>query len=399
MDERLHTLFDASGAGDGLALVAVGGYGRAELSPRSDVDVVLLHEPGVKESVVRAVADAIWYPLWDDGVDLDHAVRDTRQMRRAAADDLRAALGMLDLRHVAGAEALTSELRSQTLGDWRRGARTRLPELQQAGQRRAQQSGDLAHSAVPDLKESRGGLRDGVVLRALVATWLVDVPHAEAEACRSALLDVRDALHDVAGRATDRMAPELVPDVAERLGMSPPELSRHVRLLGRRTAHLSQLTWRRVDQLEAPVRCARLRRRTRTPQLDHLGPGVARLSGEAVLAPDARLADDATLSLRLAALAADQHLLVAPSTAARLARLAPDLPDPGRRRHGATSSPCCRRVGRWCRCGRSSSWRGGRPLAARVDGRRLPALGGDRPSLHRRPAQPRGLRGSREPRP
>jgi [protein-PII] uridylyltransferase len=328
MDARLRELFDASGAGDGLALVAVGGYGRAELSPRSDVDVVLLHEPGVKEPVVRAVADAIWYPLWDDGVDLDHAVRDTRQMRRAAADDLRAALGMLDLRHVAGNDAFTSHLRSQTLDDWRRSARTRLPELRGTGRRRVEQSGDLAHAAVPDLKESLGGLRDGVVLRALVATWLVDVPHAEAEACRSALLDVRDTLHEVAGRATDRLAPELVPDVAQRLGMSPDELSRHVRLLGRRTAHLSQLTWRRVDQLEAPVRVPGLRRRARGPQLLHLGPGVASLSGEAVLAPDARPGDDAALSLRVAALAAEHHLLVAPSTAARLARLAPDLPDP-----------------------------------------------------------------------
>ena len=328
MDERLRTLFDGSGAGDALALVAVGGYGRAELSPRSDVDVVLLHEPGLREPVVRAVADAIWYPLWDDGVDLDHAVRDTRQMRRAAADDLRAALGMLDLRHVAGNDTLTSQLRSQTLGDWRRSARTRLPELREVGRLRVEQSGDLAHAAVPDLKESHGGLRDGVVLRALVATWLVDVPHAEAEACRSALLDVRDALHGVAGRATDRMAPELVPDVAEQLGMSPPELSRHVRLLGRRTAHLSHLTWRRVDQLEAPVRVPALRRRSRAPQLAHLGPGVGSLSGEAVLAPDARPGDDAGLSVRLAALAAEHHLLVAPSTAARLARLAPELPGP-----------------------------------------------------------------------
>jgi [protein-PII] uridylyltransferase len=164
------------------------------------------------------VADAIWYPLWDEGIDLDHAVRDTRQMRQAAADDHRAALGMLDLRHVAGNGLLSSHLRSQTLADWRRSARGRLAELRAAGELRAERAGDLAHAAVPDLKESRGGLRDGVVLRCLVATWLVDVPHAEAEVSRAALLDVRDALHEVAGRATDRLAPELVPDMARLLG-------------------------------------------------------------------------------------------------------------------------------------------------------------------------------------
>ena len=60
---------------------------------------------------------------------------------------------------------------------------------------------------MPDLKESEGGLRDATVLKALVATWLVDVPHVDLERCRLALLDVRDVLHDVAGRATDRVAP------------------------------------------------------------------------------------------------------------------------------------------------------------------------------------------------
>ena len=70
--------------------------------------------------------------------------------------------------------------------------------------------GELAHASVPDLKEAEGGLRDATVLKALVATWLVDVPHVDLERCRLALLDVRDALHDVAGRATDRVAPEML---------------------------------------------------------------------------------------------------------------------------------------------------------------------------------------------
>ncbi len=69
--------------------------------------------------------------------------------------------------------------------------------------------GELAHLSVPDLKESEGGLRDATVLKALVATWLVDVPHVDLERSRLALLDVRDALHAAAGRATDRVAPEL----------------------------------------------------------------------------------------------------------------------------------------------------------------------------------------------
>ena len=72
---------------------------------------------------------------------------------------------------------------------------------------------------MPDLKEAEGGLRDATVLKALVATWLVDVPHADLERSRLALLDVRDVLHDVAGRATDRVAPDAWGDLAAGLGL------------------------------------------------------------------------------------------------------------------------------------------------------------------------------------
>src|SRR5690606_13732515 len=113
-----------------------------------------------------------------------------------------------------GDEQLALGLRSTALSDWRRDARRRLPELRAAGRDRAERFGELAHAAVPDLKESVGGLRDGVVLRALVATWLVDVPHAEAEACRAELLDIRDALQEVAARRTNRLLPELLPDLS-----------------------------------------------------------------------------------------------------------------------------------------------------------------------------------------
>jgi [protein-PII] uridylyltransferase len=336
MDRRLRELFAAAGGDAGLALVAVGGYGRSELAPFSDLDVVLVHDPGIKPDVVASVADRTWYPLWDDGVDLDHAVRDTRQMRQAAADDLRAAIGMLDLRHVAGDEQLSHALRSAALSDWRRDARRRLPELAAAGRDRTERFGELAHSAMPDLKESVGGLRDGVVLRALVATWLVDVPHAEAEGCRAELLDIRDALHAVTERRTNRLAPELLPDLAEALAATPEGLARHVRALGRRVSHLSLLTWRRIDQvLERPRRrSAGPRRRsagrppTRRPELIPLDRGVARVGGEVVLTAEASPPDDPGLSLRVAALAAERGLLVAPSTAGRLARSAGPLPEP-----------------------------------------------------------------------
>src|SRR5680860_744836 len=79
-----------------LALVAVGGYGRTEMSPFSDIDVVLLHDTAVGLDTVGEIAQQLWYPIWDKGLDLDHSVRYVEQMRTMAADDYRAAFGLLD---------------------------------------------------------------------------------------------------------------------------------------------------------------------------------------------------------------------------------------------------------------------------------------------------------------
>jgi len=324
-DARLRGLLDAAAPGSsGVALVAVGGYGRRELSPQSDLDVVLLHAAG--RSDVASVAEAVWYPLWDEGVRLDHSVRTLDEMDGAADADLRTFLGLLDARHVAGDPDLTLQLRSRLLARWRADARARVGDLREEGRVRAVRSGDLAYAAVPDLKESRGGLRDGVVLRALVASWLVDVPHTELERCRRELLAVRDALHLVAGRPGDRLLPELAPEIAAVLGVEDATtLQRRVRALGRRMAHLSTLTWHRVDDVVTARRRASGARR---PSLVPLTDGVARSGAEVVLEGRARVDRDPLLMLRAAAAAAERGLMLAPSTATRLAREGAGPPEP-----------------------------------------------------------------------
>jgi [protein-PII] uridylyltransferase len=307
----------------GCALVAVGGYGRRELAPYSDLDVVLVHEPDVEPG---DAATKVWYPIWDSGAKLDHSVRTTDEMLEAADRDLRVALGLLDLRHLAGDPNLTLRLRSAVLTRWRRTARDRLPALRDLVTRRHELLGELAHMSVPDLKEAEGGLRDATVLKALVATWLVDVPHVDLERSRRSLLDTRDALHDVAGRAGDRVAPELWDDLSERLGLADGAAAqRHVRELGRRITHLSRLTWRRVDGVIAGPRAAGSARR---PELVIVEPGVALSGREVVLAPDARPGSDPSLLVRAAAVAAERDLELAPATAVRLVAECPPLPDP-----------------------------------------------------------------------
>jgi [protein-PII] uridylyltransferase len=236
------------------------------------------------------------------------------------------ALGLLDARHLAGDPAVTLRLRSALLAQWRRDARQRLPELRDMVRQRVERLGELAHASVPDLKESGGGLRDATVLNALVATWLVDVPHSDLERSRQALLDVRDALHAVAGRASDRIGPDMWDDLAEALGHdSAAATQRAVREIGRRTTHIARLTWRRVDGVLAP---ARPRPRTAGPVLRPLGGGLAETGGEVVVRREARPGVDAVMLLRAAALAAERELILSPHTVARLVREVPDLPDP-----------------------------------------------------------------------
>ena len=87
------------GASRGVALVALGGYGRRELSLQSDLDVLLLHDG---RSDIGSIADAVWYPVWDTGVKLGHAVRTPKEALALAADDLDSMTALLQARHLAG---------------------------------------------------------------------------------------------------------------------------------------------------------------------------------------------------------------------------------------------------------------------------------------------------------
>ncbi len=321
-DELCADAFATAGCPDvGVALVAVGGYGRQELAPFSDLDLVLVHDTAVEAG---EWAGRIWYPLWDSGATIDHSVRTVEEVLAQAAADLRVATGMLDVRHLAGDPNLTLRLRSAVLTQWRRDARTRLEELRELVSGRGNRTGELAHASVPDLKESVGGLRDATVLKALVASWLVDVPHADLERCRMSLLDVRDALHAVAGRATDRVAPEFWGEIAQMLGLGDGDAAQvHTRTLARRLTHLSRLAWRRAEAVQRRPATGQ-----RRPRLEPIAPGVAVSYEEVVLDRGARPGEDPLLLLRAAAEAAERDLVLAPTTVARLVRESARLPDP-----------------------------------------------------------------------
>jgi [protein-PII] uridylyltransferase len=312
----------------GGVLIAVGGYGRGDLAVRSDLDLVLVHPGSASAAEVARVADAIWYPIWDAGVSLDHSVRSTAETRRLAASELKVALGLLDARRVAGDETLAQSVKASVLADWRALAANRLPELRDSVLERIGREHELPHLLEPDLKEAYGGLRDATILRAIAASWITDYAHAEVDAAARRLMDVRDALQQATGRATSRLVMQDQARVAELIGMdSDDHLLRAVIEAGRAIAYASDVTWQRVGRL---TRKRSVMRRIR-PQAEEripLADGVVAQHGEVFLAREARPDRDPLLLLRSAAAAAQAGMLIAPETVTRFATSAMDIPQP-----------------------------------------------------------------------
>ncbi|MGW7093611.1 [protein-PII] uridylyltransferase [Streptomyces sp. NPDC054874] len=339
-DDWLTGLFTAAATRAGVrgaALVAVGGYGRGELSPRSDLDLLLLHDGSADATALAALADSVWYPVWDLGLALDHSVRTPGEARKTAGEDLKVQLGLLDARPVAGDLGLVASLRTAILADWRNQAPKRLPALHELCQERAERMGELQFLLEPDLKEARGGLRDATALRAVAASWVADAPREGLTEARRTLLDARDALHLTTGRATDRLALQEQDQVAQALGLLDADtLLRKVYEAARTVSYATDVTWREVNRV---LRARSVRPRLRAmlsgglgskaaPERTPLADGVVDADGEVVLARAARPERDPVLTLRAAAAAAEAGLPLSRHLVRHLASTAQPLPVP-----------------------------------------------------------------------
>lgn len=317
---------EAVGEREGIALAAVGSLGRGWSGPLSDLDLVLVHDGrSIRPGDLTAMADRLWYPIWDSGLALDHSVRSSAECRAVARDDLSAAVGLLDLSLVVGDEELVAGVRSTVAHDWRSGARTRLPQFVETVRARHHRHGDLSQQVEPDLKEALGGLRDVTVLDALTRAWLTDRPHGAVGPALTRLLDVRDALHVVSGRGRDRLLREEHDAVSALLGLADPDdLLTQVSSSARTIAWALESTMRRASQSQ---RARTLRVGPRRPTMTPLGHGLFAHDGEAVLGSTRLVGVDASLPLRAAVVAARHRLPLAPQTLANLAAC-PDLPTP-----------------------------------------------------------------------
>jgi [protein-PII] uridylyltransferase len=299
-----------------VALLAVGGYGRSELCPGSDLDLVLLHR-GRKD--VKTIADRIWYPIWDAGIGLDHSVRTPKEALRMAESDLKVALGLLDGRHIAGDAELSADVIEASLQRFRKHARRWLAALADQVEERHARFGEVAYLLEPDLKEGRGGLRDIHALRAaVVATSVVPDQAPELAEAHDILLSARVELHRLSGRALDRLLLEDQDAVAAALDHRDADaLMSAVAGAARAIGWVSDDAWRRVRSwLAGP--------RGRQATSDRpLGAGVLLREGEVVLDPATPL--DAASPVWAGVAAAGSG---APLSRAALDRLAAEAPAP-----------------------------------------------------------------------
>ncbi|MEU5695517.1 [protein-PII] uridylyltransferase [Actinosynnema sp. NPDC020468] len=316
------------GPGGGVALVAVGGLGRRELVPYSDLDLVLVHNghKGVEE-----IAEKLWYPLWNSGIGLDHSVRTVGEALRVASGDLRTALGLLDLRHLAGDADVSGRLAESARQAWRTGVRTRLDEMAESAQRRWARSGEIAHRVEPDLKHGRGGLRDLTLLDALSVAQLTDRPSAEVNEARRLLLDVRTELRRVAGKPRDVLRAQDGDEVAAALGLADRfALARALSSAARTVVYAVDVATR-TARAAVPRRGLGVFARSplrRAPTRRPLDEGVVLHGVEVALARDAMPNRDPALLLRVAAAAARGKHPIAAGTLAKLADTAPELRGP-----------------------------------------------------------------------
>ena len=334
-DEWLQSIFAAEVADpEGIALVAVGGYGRAELCPYSDIDLLLLHRdrPDIGE-----IAPRLWYPIWDEGLKLGHSVRTPRETRDLAKTDLDTATSLLDARHIAGDSELTADLTADNDNQWRRSARKWLPLLAQGVAERHRRCGEVAFKLEPDLKQGRGGLRDLHALRWVEAA-VFEMDDADSRQLWSdyeVILAARAELHRTADRPGDQLLLQEQDGVAAALDYGDAdELMGAIASSARSIAWRSDEIWAWLRDSEMPPEWRRRLRRRHSRNNAELDAGVVVQEGRAVLAEGADTADPCT-ALRLARAAASHELRMDRTSLGRLnkqmAPMADRWPDEARK--------------------------------------------------------------------
>ncbi len=221
-----------------LALIALGGYGRGELNPFSDIDVMLLHHQRATEISpdLEEMVNQVLYLLWDSGFKVGHSTRSIKEAIAQANRDMRTKTAMLESRFLAGDSELAREFRKQFRSKCVEGHERGYVEMRMQDQvARHKKFGDSVYLQEPNLKSGCGGLRDyqnllwmtyfregSLSTNQLVGKdWLSESDQRRIERAYDFLLRLRTDLHYATGRATDVLHINLQEQVARRLNYSP----------------------------------------------------------------------------------------------------------------------------------------------------------------------------------
>ncbi len=230
-----------------LALVAIGGYGRAELNPHSDIDFMFLHAGQVAVGKplphLAKLIDGILYPLWDIGLKIGYSVRDLDDCVKVANTDMQSKTSLIESRLIAGDESIFSRLQKTVVSKCVAGFESKYiaARLEDQAARRSKH-GNSACMQEPNLKNGCGGLRDFQnllwmtffkyrtrSLRELQEQEFVsEAERKQLEAAYEFLLRVRTELHYHANRAQDVLGKNVQPAVALALGYSDRSPSQRI---------------------------------------------------------------------------------------------------------------------------------------------------------------------------
>ncbi len=268
-----------------VTLVAVGGYGRHELLPWSDIDLLILLDETVSEHPPEGLSSFLTQ-LWDTGLEIGHSVRTLAECRHQAELDITIATNLLEARHLCGDQTLFQDLLRLTVSN-----KTWSPELfferkRQEQWQRHQKYNDTANNLEPNIKESPGGLRDIQVIQWVAQQYfgVKDLQgleqkgflaHSEFEALHKAQLflwKIRFALHHLAGRKQEKLTIDYQRELAIQLGYHDTENRRAVehfmkdyylcaRAVGQMNALLLQLFEENIILANEPKRITPINRR------------------------------------------------------------------------------------------------------------------------------------------
>ena len=318
IDDWLKELFESAGGFSfSASLVAVGGYGRSELSPHSDLDAWLIYD---EPFGIEDLAVGLWHPIWDEGLKLGHAVRTIPETLKLAEKSLDTSTALLCLRHLTGDEEMSRRLKTEAERRWKSRADEWLPRLVSDSRKRSGRFGEVAFRLQPDLKDAAGGLRDMQALE-FAARARPDLVGADVSLPGDpyeAILAARVELHRVSGDSSSLLALEYQDEVAEALGFTSTEaFMTEVSAAGRTAAWVVDNVWARIEDWSERGSGKR------SGSVKEIAKGVYLQGREIFLDPEVQLEKDPLGILRAAAAAATSDARIERKSLQRLADAPP----------------------------------------------------------------------------